>query len=90
MEYNLQTLGMDLFDLTASNSNSFTLPYNDALVGFAIDTHWREEVEEYHSSVINQSVLGDGKHGFRVSRQLSSAIYAELRLSSIRDEDFLA
>ena len=86
MEYNLQTLGMDLFDLTASNSNLFSLPYNDAPVGFAIGTHWREETEEYRSSVINQSALGGGKRGFRVSGQRSSAIYAELQLPLIQDD----
>lgn len=88
MEYNLQTLGMDLFDLTASNANLFSLPYNDAPVGFAIGTHFREETEEYRSSVINQSALGGGKRGFRVSGQRSTAIYAELQLPLIKD-DFL-
>ena len=88
MEYNLQTLGMDLFDLTASNAHLFTLPYNDAAVGFAIGTHWREESEEYRSSVINQSALGGGKRGFRVSGQRSSAIYAELQLPLIQDDVF--
>ncbi|MYD44386.1 MAG: TonB-dependent receptor plug domain-containing protein [Gammaproteobacteria bacterium] len=86
IEYNLQTLGMDLFDLTASNSNLFSLPYNDAPVGFAIGTHWREETEEYRSSVINQSALGGGKRGFRVSGQRSSAFYAELQLPLIQDD----
>ena len=86
MEYNLQTLGMDLFDLVASNSNLFSLPYNDAPVGFAIGTHWREETEEYRSSVINQSALGGGKRGYRVSGQRSSAIFAELQLPLIQDD----
>ena len=86
MEYNLQTLGMDLFDLTASNSNLFTLPYNEGAVGFAIGTHRREETEEYRSSVINQSALGGGKRGFRVSGQRSTAIYAELQLPLIQDD----
>ena len=88
MEYNLQTLGMDLFDLTASNAHLFSLPYNDAPVGFAIGTHYREETEEYRSSVINQSALGGGKRGFRVSGQKSNAIYAELQLPLIRDDVF--
>ena len=86
MEYNLQTLGMDLADITASNANLFSLWYNDAPVGFAIGTHFREETEEYRSSVINQSALGGGKRGFRVSGQRSNALYAELQLPLIRDD----
>ena len=86
LEYNLQTLGMDLFDLVGSTGNLFSLPYNDAAVGFAIGFHHRLETEEYRSSVINQSGLGGGNRGLRVSGQESNAIFAEIHLPVIQHE----
>lgn len=86
LEYNLQTLGMELVDLVFSNGNFFTLPYNDAPAGFAIGFHNRLETEEYRSSVINQSRLGGGARGLRESGQRSTAIFSEIQLPLIQHE----
>ena len=86
LEYNLQTLGMQLVDLVFSNGNLFSLPYNDAPVGFAIGIHHRLETEEYQASVINQTGIGGGNRGLRESGQQSDAIFAELQLPLIQHE----
>lgn len=83
LEYNLQTLGMELIDVVLSNGNLFRLPYNDASVGFALGFHNRLETEEYRSSVINQSRLGGGARGLRESGQRSTAVFSEFQLPLI-------
>lgn len=86
LEYNLQTLGMELVDVVLSNPAWFNLWYNEAPVGFAIGYHNRLETEEYRSSVINQSALGGGNRGLRESGQRSKALYAEFALPLIQDD----
>jgi outer membrane receptor protein involved in Fe transport len=88
LAYNLQDLGMQLFDVVGSTSNLFALPWNDQPVGFAIGTHWRLETEEWKPSLLNQSNLGGGKRGLRESEQETMAVFAEFQLPLLEHERF--
>lgn len=86
MQYNQQDLNMQLLDVIASTGSLFDLPYNDMPVGFAIGYHHRVEGEEFKPNASNQTAVGGGKRGLRVSEQTTDAVFAELQLPLLEHE----
>ena len=88
MSYNVQDLGMTIFDLVGANNNLFDLWYNDQPVGLAVGMHWRLETEEYRPHALAQSAIGGNRFALRKSEQESRAIFAEVSLPLLQHERF--
>lgn len=88
MSYNVQDLGMTIFDLVGANNNLFDLWYNDQPVGLAIGMHWRLETEEYRPHALAQSAIGGNRFALRKSEQESRAVFGELSLPLMQSERF--
>ena len=88
MSYNIQDLGMTIFDLVGANNNLFDLWYNDQPVGLAVGMHWRLENEEYRPHALAQSAIGGNRFALRKSEQESRAIFAEVGLPLLQHETF--
>ena len=86
MSYNVQDLGMTIFDLVGANNNLFDLWYNDQPVGLAVGMHWRLETEEYRPHALAQSAIGGNRFALRKSEQESRAIFAEVSLPLLQHE----
>ncbi len=86
IQYNLQDLGMKIFDVVASTGSLFEIPWNDMPVGFAIGGHWREESEEWRPNSVNAASTGGGKIGLRESEQETQAVFAEFQLPLLEHE----
>ena len=88
MSYNVQDLGMTIFDLVGANNNLFDLWYNDQPVGLAVGMHWRLETEEYRPHALAQSAIGGNRFALRKSEQESRALFAEVSLPLLQHERF--
>ena len=88
MSYNVQDLGMTIFDLVGANNNLFDLWYNDQPVGLAVGMHWRLETEEYRPHALAQSAIGGNRFALRKSEQESRAVFAEVSLPLLQHERF--
>ena len=88
MSYNVQDLGMTIFDLVGANNNLFDLWYNDQPVGLALGMHWRVETEEYRPHALAQSAIGGNRFALRKSEQTSTAVFAEVSLPLLQHERF--
>ena len=88
MSYNVQDLGMTIFDLVGANNNLFDLWYNDQPVGLAVGMHWRLETEEYRPHALAQSAIGGNRFALRKSEQDSRAVFAEVSLPLLQHERF--